>query len=80
MDLDTRGICTLRMKPIKGMAVLAPNMLNFQIWSTLVKILKLFKLSPWTNSYLTGTFSHLVCSFRMSENNLESKDLQESAV
>ena len=28
--------------------------------------------------YLTETFSHLVYAFRMSENNLEIKDLQES--
>ena len=53
-------------------------MLDFQIWSPLVKILETVFITTLEEIYLTGTFSHLVCSFRMSENNLESKDLQES--
>ena len=55
--------------------VLAPNMLDFQIWSPLIKILKMFFFTTPEDIDLTGTFSHIVCSFRISENNLESKDL-----
>ena len=46
-------------------------MLDFQIWSTLIKILTVL-ITTLEDISLTETFNHLVYSCRMSEKNLES--------